>query len=222
MNEYTLALDLAKAKQRQQQTIFLRQGDKNATTIVATITDHGVAASTSGMTARFQMRLPNGTEYYRKTATLSGNVATVALDEAQAASVAGRTDVAYFQLLQGSTVVAESAREADQTDVLGKLADLEHRVWELEHPTDQYAIWQAGYQTKQHEIVRFDVTGDGELDLCQYNGGRSYTALSIGKIEGWNLLDRELTPTHTITRDADGGYVLTPVETEPTTEAGSE
>lgn len=108
MNEFTVRLDLAKGKARQQQTVFVRQGDKNATTIVATITDHGAAASTSGMTARFSMRLPNGTEYYRKAASLSGNVATVALDEAQAASVAGRTDVAYFQLLQGSTVVAST------------------------------------------------------------------------------------------------------------------
>ena len=110
------------------------------------------------------------------------------------------------------TLEADSAREADQLDVQAKLAELEHRVWELEHPTDQYAIWVSGYQTQQHEIVRYDVTGDGELDLCQYNGGRSYTGLSIGKIEGWNLLDRELTPTHVITRDSDGGYVLTPIE----------
>jgi len=110
------------------------------------------------------------------------------------------------------TLAAESAREADQTDVLAVLADLQRRVWSLEHPVDIYAIWQAGYQTQRGEIVRFDVTGDGELDLCQYNGGRSYTGLSIGKIEGWVMLDRELTPTHAITRDADGGYVLTPVE----------
>ena len=108
MNTFNLTLDLAKAKERQQQTIFVRQGDRNATTIVATITDHGVAASTSGMTARFSMRLPNGTEYYRKTATLSGNTATVTIDEAQAASAVGRTDVAYFQLLQGTTVVAST------------------------------------------------------------------------------------------------------------------
>lgn len=108
MNEFTVRLDLAKGKARQQQTVFVRQGDKNATTIVATITDHGAAAATSGLTARFQMRLPDGTHYYRKAASLSGNVATVALDEAQAASVAGRTDVAYFQLLQGSTVVAST------------------------------------------------------------------------------------------------------------------
>lgn len=108
MNTFNLTLDLAKAKQRQQQTIFVRQGDQNGTTIVATITDHGVAASTSGLTARFQMRLPDGTHYYRKAASLSGNVATVTLDEAQAASAVGRTDTAYFQLLQGSTVVAST------------------------------------------------------------------------------------------------------------------
>ena len=109
---------------------------------------------------------------------------------------------------------AESAKDAYQIDVLAQLADLQRRVYDLEHPTDIYPIWVAGYQTHQHEIVRYDVTGDGEYDLCQYNGGRSYTSLSIGKIEGWNLLDRELTPTHTITRDSDGGYVLTPINAE--------
>jgi len=110
------------------------------------------------------------------------------------------------------TLAAESARESAQVDVLAKLRELEERIFALEFPTEQYVIWTAGYQTKQHEIVRYDVTGDGEYDLCQYNGGREYTALSIGKIEGWNMLDRTLNPTHTITRDADGGYVLTPID----------
>jgi len=112
------------------------------------------------------------------------------------------------------TLAAESARESAQVDVLAKLRELEERIFAIEHPTEQYVIWTAGYQTKQHEIVRYDVSGDGELDLCQYNGGREYTALSIGKIEGWNMLDRTLNPTHTITRDADGGYVLTPIDAE--------
>jgi hypothetical protein len=61
------------------------------------------------------------------------------------------------------------------------------------------------------------VTGDGEYDLCQYNGGRASTSLSIGKIEGWNMLDRELNIVATITRDADGGYIveyITPDEDE--------
>ena len=120
------------------------------------------------------------------------------------------------------TLAAESAREADQTDVLAVLADLQRRVWELEHPTDQYAVWAPSYQTQRGEIVRFDVTGDGELDLCQYNGGRSYTGLSIGKIEGWVLLDRELVATHRITRDAEGGYVLTAIEADNEAEGGAE
>lgn len=124
------------------------------------------------------------------------------------------------QRIELRTLAAEQARDADQLDVAGRLADLEHRVWELEHPVDQYEIWTTGKTTQQHEIVRYDVTGDGEYDLCQYNGGRSYTSLSIGKIEGWHLLDRELTPTHTITRDADGGYVLTPIEPEPAATEG--
>lgn len=106
MNTFDITLDLS--KRGVIQTVQIRQGDTNGTTIVATITDHGVAASTSGLTARFQMKLPDGTHYYRKAATLSGNVATVTLDEAQAASAVGRTDVAYFQLLQGSTVVAST------------------------------------------------------------------------------------------------------------------
>ena len=113
-------------------------------------------------------------------------------------------------------LAADHAKDVFQTDVLAKIADLEHRVWELENPVDQYEIWTTGKQTLQHEIVRYDVTGDGELDLCQYNGGRSYTGLSIGKIEGWSLLDRELNIIGTITRDADGGYVNTPIpEPEP-------
>ena len=116
-------------------------------------------------------------------------------------------------------MAAEHADDRYQMDMVAKLADLEQRVWELEHPVEQYEIWTPGKTTNQHEIVRFDVTGDGEYDLCQYNGGRSYTALSIGKIEGWHLLDRELNPTHTITRDASGGYVLTPIEPEPAQES---
>lgn len=114
---------------------------------------------------------------------------------------------------------SDNAPDSLQIDVVEKLANLELRVFNLEHPVDQYEIWTAGKTTQQHEIVRYDVTGDGEYDLCRYDGGRSYTALSIGKIEGWHLLDRELNATHDITRDADGGYVLTPIE-QPTEEAG--
>lgn len=108
-------------------------------------------------------------------------------------------------------LAAENSREG-YAELRDAIQSLEARVLKLED--EQYAIWTAGYQTKQHEIVRYDVTGDGEYDLCRYDGGRASTSLGIGKIEGWHLLDRELNNTHTITRDADGGYVLTPIEGE--------
>ena len=117
-------------------------------------------------------------------------------------------------------MAAEHASDRYQVDVLAKVAELERRVWELEHPVEQYVIWEQGYQTKQHEIVRYDVTGDGEYDLCQYNGGRAYTALSIGKIEGWNMLDRELNIIAAITRDSDGGYIITPINTPENADEG--
>ena len=107
-------------------------------------------------------------------------------------------------------LAADNARETI-ADLREAIQSLEVRVLKLEN--EQYVVWTAGYQTKKHEIVRYDVTGDGELDLCRYDGGRSYTGLSIGKIEGWHLLDRELNAVATITRDADGGYVITPIPT---------
>ena len=120
-------------------------------------------------------------------------------------------------------LAAQYAQDRYQVDVLAKIADLEKRVYDLEWPTDQYVIWEPSYQTKQGETVRYDVTGDGEYDLCRYDGGRSYTALGIGKIEGWHLTDREGNATHTITRDSDGGYVLTAIDpVETSTPAGSE
>lgn len=109
---------------------------------------------------------------------------------------------------------AEGAKEDYQIDVLGKLADLERRVYDLEHPTDIYPVWQQGQISERGVVYRFDVTGDGNLDLCRYDGGRASTSLSIGKIEGWHLLNRELENVATITRDADGGYVITPIPTD--------
>lgn len=108
-------------------------------------------------------------------------------------------------------LAAEHSRET-LADLTAAIHALEDRVLKLED--EQYAIWTPGYVTQQHEVVRYDVTGDGTLDLCRYDGGRASTSLGIGKIEGWHLLNCELVATHTITRDAGGGYVLTPIEVE--------
>lgn len=110
------------------------------------------------------------------------------------------------------TLAAEYAKDEFQVDILGKLAELEARVYNLEHPTDQYPIWQQGQVTKKGDIVRYDVTGDGQLDLCMFDGGNAQTALFIGKIQGWFLLDRELNKVATFLRNADGMFDITPIE----------
>lgn len=108
-------------------------------------------------------------------------------------------------------LAAESARDEYQIDIAAKFADHDARLAALENPATEYPIWTTGYVTKQHEIVRFDVTGDGQLDLCRYDGGRAETSLSIGKIEGWHLLNAALENIATITRDGSE-YIITPIE----------
>ena len=120
------------------------------------------------------------------------------------------------QRIELRTLAANSSDETTEflKEVMSLYAELNTRVYNLEHPMDIYPIWRPGYITKKHEVVRYDVTGDGEYDLCRYDGGRSETSLSIGKIEGWHMVNRELENTHTITRDTDGSFVLTPIEPE--------
>jgi hypothetical protein len=112
-------------------------------------------------------------------------------------------------------LAANHAKDVLNTDVLARLADLELRVYNLEYPVDQFPVWQTGQTSIKGQVYRYDVTGDGELDLVRYDGGRASTSLSIGKIEGWHMLDRELNVVATITKDADGNFVITSVEPEP-------
>jgi gamma-glutamylcyclotransferase (GGCT)/AIG2-like uncharacterized protein YtfP len=124
-------------------------------------------------------------------------------------------------------LAADHAKDVFNTDVLARLADIELRVYNLEHPVDIYPVWQTGQTSIRGQVYRYDVTGDGELDLVRYDGGRQSTSLSIGKIEGWHLLDRELNIVATITKDAEGNFVITPIpepepEPEPTPEPTEE
>lgn len=111
-------------------------------------------------------------------------------------------------------MAAEGAQDRYQVNVLEKIAEFERRIYALEFPVDRYPEYQKGQVSERGVVYRADVTGDGELDLVRYDGGRASTSLSIGKIEGWHMLDRELNIVATITRDADGGYVITPMEPE--------
>lgn len=108
MNIYTLTLDLDKTRRVPNQPVGLRQGDKLGTTIVAQVFDHGQPLTTTGMTPYLLMELPDRQHYYRKQGTFTNNVATINVDETEAASVAGLTENAYIEIRQGSTAIAST------------------------------------------------------------------------------------------------------------------
>lgn len=95
MNTQTLELDLTKDGLGGN-VVRVGQGDKSGTTIKAYIYDGGADAALSGYTGYLEVRLPNKRNYYRAACTISGNVATVTLDESKLCSVVGYTDEAYF------------------------------------------------------------------------------------------------------------------------------
>lgn len=97
-------------KDRLPSLVRLGQGDKNGTQLVATILDDGEPFSLTGYTVRFAMRLPDNYASYGVNGTVSGNQATFLIDESYAASVAGKTDVAYVEILQGDTVICSTSR----------------------------------------------------------------------------------------------------------------
>jgi len=108
-----------------------------------------------------------------------------------------------------------SADEIHQIDVAQKLADLEARIAVLE--SAGVVVWTSGHQTKKGETVLYDIIKEGKLRYCRYDGGRSYTALSPGKIEGWVILaSAGGEVTHTVGKDGDGKIILVPVENETT------
>lgn len=95
MNTHTLELDLSKDGLGAG-LVRVGQGDKHGTTIKALIYDGGAEASLTGFTAYLEVLLPDKRHYYRAVAAISGNAATVTVDENKLCSVAGYTDEAYF------------------------------------------------------------------------------------------------------------------------------
>lgn len=115
MNTYNIKLDLKKEPLYSLGTlggesgvVTLRQGDKQGCRINADLYDHGERFKQTGLTAFFVMDLPDHAHYYHAPATYSDGTVSVIVDESYAASVPGNTDNAYFELLQGSTVIAST------------------------------------------------------------------------------------------------------------------
>lgn len=109
------------------------------------------------------------------------------------------------------SLAAEHADEAKEIDLVAVLADIEHRLSVLE--SAGIVVWKSGMSTAKGQTVLYDILKDGILRYCRYDGGRSATALSPGKIDGWVILSGAGgAVTHRVERDAEGNIILVPVE----------
>lgn len=105
-NTRTLELDIS--KEGAGTCVKVGQGDDGGTTIKALIYDNGAEFSLSGATVWLVVLLPNKRNYYRGQCTVSGNAATITVDESKLCSVPGYTDEAYFTITKsGATYSTE-------------------------------------------------------------------------------------------------------------------
>ena len=98
-NTRTLELDIS--KEGAGTCIKVGQGDDGGTTLNALIYDNGAEFSLSGATVWLVALLPNKRNYYRGQCSVSGNAATITVDESKLCSVPGYTDEAYFTITKG-------------------------------------------------------------------------------------------------------------------------
>ena len=104
----TRTLELDTSKEGAGTCIKVGQGDDGGTTIKALIYDNGDEFALSGATAWLVVLLPNKRNYYRGQCSVSGNAATITVDESKLCSVSGYTDEAYFTITKsGKTYSTE-------------------------------------------------------------------------------------------------------------------
>lgn len=99
MNIFDITLDVDKRSNKE--SVNLRQGDINGTTIRATLRDHDVPMEGGDYTAMFCMTLPDRKTFYHDNATYENGVVSVVVQEQYAAAVPGSTNNAYFELYDG-------------------------------------------------------------------------------------------------------------------------
>ena len=105
-NTRTLELDIS--KEGAGTCVKVGQGDDGGTTIKALIYDNGAEFALSGATVWLVALLPNKRNYYRGQCSVSGNAATITVDESKLCSVPGYTDEAYFTITKsGATYSTE-------------------------------------------------------------------------------------------------------------------
>ena len=110
MNTQRLSLDISKVVTGTQYARF-GQDDSSGTTLIASVYDNGESFDLSGMTAVFCMKLPGKMFYVRdEQCTVSGNEITYVVNEEYCCAVSGMTDVAYFEIHQGDSIIASTGR----------------------------------------------------------------------------------------------------------------
>ena len=110
MNTQKIDLDISKPDAITP-TVTIGQGDKGGTTIEASIYDGGAEVSLAGKSAMLEVRLPDGKSYVRDAhCTVSGNKITYIVDEEHVGAIAGITDEAYFDILDGPSVIYSTNR----------------------------------------------------------------------------------------------------------------
>lgn len=108
------------------------------------------------------------------------------------------------------SLASNMAKPEMQIDIIAKLAELEQRIAVIEG--SGVVVWTSGMSVSKGQTVLYDVLKDGQLRYCRYDGGRSATSLSPGKIDGWVVLSGvNGAVTHKIVR-VDGENTLVPVE----------
>lgn len=106
MNTQVIELDIS--KKGVGSSITVGQGDVNGTTIRAYIYDNGSDLVLDGSTVWLVVLLPNKRNYYRGECSVSGNSASITVDESKLCSVSGYTDEAYFTITKsGATYSTE-------------------------------------------------------------------------------------------------------------------
>lgn len=96
MNVQTIGLDISKSHANN--CVRVGQGDDGGTTIKALIYDNGSEVPLSDATVKLVVRLPDKSHYYSDACSVSGNAATITVDESKLCSVPGYTDEAYFTI----------------------------------------------------------------------------------------------------------------------------
>lgn len=124
-----------------------------------------------------------------------------------------RGDLTEEQRVELLQLAADNADESREIDVVAVLADLERRIEVLE--SAGVVVWKQGMSVAKGQTVLYPILkpADTTLRYCRYDGGRSATALSPGKIDGWVILSGAGgAVTHTVQHDAEGNIILVPVE----------